>query len=93
MRFEWDDNKNLTNILKHGISFEEAVLVFDDPFHISKLDKRFSYYEERWITLGQTKNNRLVVAIHLYFDSDEEEVVRIISARKATANERNQYER
>lgn len=93
MRFKWDGNKNSTNIIKHGISFEEAVQIFDDPLHISILDKRFSYFEERWITIGQIKDNKLVVTVNLYFDNNDEEVIRIISARKATANERNQYEK
>lgn len=93
MRFEWDDNKNSTNTKKHGISFEEAVEIFDDPFHLSKLDMRFSYFEERWITIGQIKDKMVVVVVNLYFDTDDDEVIRIISARKATVNERNQYEK
>lgn len=92
MRFEWDENKNASNIQKHQISFEEAQEVFDDPLHLSKLDHRFSYFEERWITLGATKRQKIVVAAHLFFDDDGEEIIRIISARKATAKERNFYE-
>jgi len=92
MRFEWDSKKNLTNIRKHGVSFEEAQEVFDDPLHIAVLDHRFSYFEERWITIGRTEKRRLIVAAHLYFDHEGEEVIRIISAREATPNERRQYE-
>ncbi len=92
MRFEWDPKKNAANLRKHGVSFEEAREVFDDPLHIAMLDERFSYFEERWITIGRTKTRRLVVAAHLYFDSEAEEVIRIISAREATLNERKQYE-
>ena len=92
MRFEWDSNKNETNIKKHGISFEEAKMVFDDPFHMAVLDKRFNYFEERWITVGKIPEKGLVVAAHIYFDKDDEEVIRIISARKATPAERRQYE-
>lgn len=80
------------NKKKHGISFEEAKEVFNDPFHIALLDKRFSYFEERWITIGQTQKKGIVVAVHLYFDTQGEEVIRIISAREATKNERRQYE-
>jgi len=47
MKFEWDDEKNLTNQEKHGVSFEEAREVFEDPFQISKLDHCFNYFEER----------------------------------------------
>ena len=92
MRFEWDSKKNLTNIRKHGVSFEEAQEVFDDPLHIALLDHRFGYFEERWITIGRTEKRRLIVAAHLYFDDEGEEVIRIISAREATRNERRQYE-
>ena len=92
MHFEWDERKNQLNIRKHGISFEEARNVFDDPLHISTLDERFSYFEERWITIGLTAAMRLVVAANLYFNEDGEEVIRIISAREATLHERKQYE-
>ncbi len=92
MRFEWDELKNKRNIKKHNISFEEAKDVFDDPLHISLLDERFGYFEERWITIGQSKDYKLIVVANLYFDNDGEEVIRIISARKATNDERKQYE-
>ncbi len=92
MRFEWDEKKNRTNQIKHGIAFEEAQEVFNDPLHIAILDERFSYLEERWVTIGNTKNNKLLVVANLYFDDLGEEVIRIISAREATKNERNSYE-
>ncbi len=92
MRFEWDQNKDAANYEKHGISFEKALEIFEDPLHISILDKRFSYFEERWITVGMTKDQSIVVAANLYFDDEGEEVIRIISAREATINERRQYE-
>jgi uncharacterized DUF497 family protein len=93
MRFEWDERKNERNARKHGVSFEEARTVFDDPLHLSLLDHRFSYFEERWITIGMTGEKGIVVAAHLYFDEEDEEVVRIISARRATRQEVAQYER
>jgi len=93
MRFEWDERKNERNARKHGVSFEEARTVFDDPLHLSLLDHRFSYFEERWITIGLTGEKGIVVAAHLYFDEEDEEVVRIISARRATRQEVAQYER
>ena len=92
MRFEWDPTKNEANQRKHGVSFEQAREVFDDPLHIAILDRRFTYFEERWITIGRTRSTRLVVTAHLYFDDQAEEVIRIISAREATNNERKQYE-
>ncbi len=92
MRFEWDEKKSKDNIKKHGISFEEAKEVFSDPLHISILDERFNYFEERWVTLGSTKNSKLLVVVNLYFDEYGEEVIRIISAREATKNERRNYE-
>jgi uncharacterized DUF497 family protein len=92
MIFTWDPKKELSNKKKHGVSFEEAKEVFEDPLHLSLLDHRFSYLEERWITVGQTKKSRLLVVANLFFSDDGEEVVRIISAREATQNEQRQYE-
>ena len=92
MRFEWDEYKNQSNIRKHNVSFEEAREVFDDPLHLAILDKRFSYFEERWITLGQTAKQKLLVVANLYFDENGEEIIRIISAREATIHEQRQYE-
>ena len=93
MKFEWDENKNKLNQQKHGISFEEAKEVFNDPLQISKLDKRFSYFEERWITLGSTSQHKVLVVANLFFDDNSEEIIRIISARKANPKERKFYER
>ncbi|MDR1766407.1 MAG: BrnT family toxin [Lachnospiraceae bacterium] len=92
MRFEWDESKNELNKRKHRVSFEEAREIFYDPFHIAILDERFHYLEERWITIGRTSGSHLVVAAHLYFDEQGQETIRIISARRATAHEREQYE-
>ncbi len=92
MRFDWDKSKNEANIKKHGISFEEAKEIFFDPLHISILDERFNYFEERWITIGESKKNKLIVTANLTFDENGGEVIRIISAREATAKERKQYE-
>ena len=92
MKFEWDANKDFANQKKHGLSFSEAIEIFEDPLHVSILDKRYSYFEERWITVGMTKEQSIVVAVNLYFDDAGEEVIRIISAREATNNEREKYE-
>lgn len=93
MQFEWDETKNKLNQQKHGVSFAEARAVFDDPLHISRLDHRFSYFEERWITLGATKNSRILVVANLFFSDDGEEIIRIISARPANPKERATYEK
>ncbi|HDQ14994.1 MAG TPA: hypothetical protein ENN41_09310 [Sediminispirochaeta sp.] len=92
MKIEWDHNKDLKNRRKHKISFSTAAEVFEDPLHISILDKRFSYFEERWITIGATENFILIVVAHNVFSEDGEEIIRIISAREATNYERRQYE-
>lgn len=93
MKFEWDQFKNELNIKTHQVSFEEAKLVFDDPMHISKLDFRFNYFEERWITLGATSQDKLIVVAHMMFDEKNNEIIRIISARKANPSERIIYEK
>jgi len=92
MLFEWDHKKEILNIAEHGISFEEAKEVFDDPLHLSILDHRYSHFEERWITMGTTRGRRLLVVAHLCFDEAGEEIIRIISAREATVHEQGQYE-
>ena len=92
MKFEWSKTKNKLNIQNHQIDFEEAKEVFNDPLHISRLDYRFNYFEERWITLGATKNHKLLVVANLMFDDNGDEIIRIISARKANPKERQFYE-
>ncbi len=93
MKYEWDENKNIINQKKHGVSFEEAIEVFDDALQISKLDHRFNYFEERWITIGATKKENILVVANLFFSDDGEEIIRIISARKANNSERKIYEK
>jgi len=92
MIFDWDPQKDSMNQAKHGIPFSEAKEIFDDPLHLSYMDYRYSYFEERWISIGQTKKLNLVVVANLFFTADGEEIVRIIAAREATQNERRQYE-
>jgi uncharacterized DUF497 family protein len=93
MKFEWDEEKNIINKEKHGISFEEAREVFDDALQISKLDHRFNYFEERWITLGKTSKYKVLVVANLFFTDSGEEIIRIIIARKANKKERDFYEK
>jgi uncharacterized DUF497 family protein len=88
-QFEWDPVKARLNLAKHEISFEEASTVFDDPLFITFLDKEHSTDEERYITLGLSKSNTLLLIAH----TDRETTIRIISAGKATKNERRFYEK
>jgi len=92
MRIIWDQNKNLSNQLKHKLSFEVASLVFEDPFQINIMD-RIENGEERWQTLGMVGNVVLLLVAHTFAEQGDEEVVRIISARKATRKERQKYEK
>jgi uncharacterized DUF497 family protein len=91
MRFIWDEKKNRLNRIKHKVSFEAAALVFDDPRAVS-LQERFEGGEERWQTLGLAGGIIVLLVAHLYYEEGGEEVVRIISARKATSHERRLYE-
>ena len=93
MIFDWDSKKNSENINNHGISFEQSQEVFLDPLHLSILDERFSCFEERWITMGATQAGDVLVVAHLYFVEEPGERLRIISARRATPQERRQYEK
>jgi|ERR1051326_323661 uncharacterized DUF497 family protein len=89
MYFSWDEEKNRRNLAKHNVSFQTAIAIFDDPYALSVQD-RMVEGEERWQTLGITDGVILVVA-HTYRDEDGAEVIRLISARKATAHERRAY--
>ena len=88
--FEWDDNKATSNLKKHGVSFEEAARVFDDPLARFEQDRHVDG-EERWQTLGAVKNMLILVA-HTMTKENDCEVIRIISARPANRHERRQYE-
>lgn len=91
--FEWDSTKAISNQRKHGISFELAATVFNDPLMLSAPDDEHSEAEERWLTLGQAENNKQVVVIHTYQEINTlTATVRIISARPATKHEQYQYE-
>ena len=91
MRFIWQERKSRRNLAKHKVSFETAMLVFDDPRAISRLD-RIEHGEERWQTVGLAGGIVVLLVAHTYYDEDGEEVIRIISARKATPHERKMYE-
>ena len=92
MEFEWNEDKSQRNRTKHGISFETATLVFNDPNHLSIQD-RFEDGEERWQTLGQVNNLVIILVAHTVRIENSDEIIRIISARKATRAERQYYEK
>ena len=85
---EWDPAKATANLQKHQVSFEEASTIFDDPLFITFLDEEHSVDEERYITMGLSNRQRLLLVAH----TDRQEHIRIISARKATRNEQRFYE-
>ncbi len=92
LHFEWDPGKAQSNLKKHNVSFAEAALVFRDPLALSIHDEAHREHEERWITMGEVNDRRLVVVAHTWREADDDVIhVRIISARTATAHEAKQY--
>ncbi len=90
MRFDWDPAKAASNLRKHQVSFEEAKTVFFDDFAVQFFDDEHSHSEERFIMLGMSSTARLLVVCHC--ERAEGEVIRIISARKATRGESAFYQ-
>ena len=94
MEFEWDEDKNSTNIRKHGVNFSEARLVFNDLNCLFFEDNRFDYWEIRYIAIGgfysEFLNKNILVTV-VYTERDEE-LIRIISARKSNKREKRIYE-
>jgi len=88
LEFEWDPAKAEINLQKHEVSYEEASTIFDDPLFITFLDEEHSIGEERYITMGLSRRQHLLLVAH----TDRKGRIRIISARKATKNERRFYE-
>ncbi len=91
MEFEWDEQKAKSNILKHSVSFDEASTVFDDMEALLIHDPDHSDVEDRFILLGLSRRSKILVVCHCYRESETK--IRIISARKATKNETNTYQR
>lgn len=91
MKFEWNEKKAKINIDKHGVSFEEAATVFYDEQALLRDDPDHSDDEDRFILLGMSEMANVLIVCHCYRESDE--IIRIISARKATKKESNQYNR
>jgi uncharacterized DUF497 family protein len=92
--FEWDPAKAKANLRKHGVSFEQAVTVFRDPHAVSIFDRDHDEQEDRWVTLGTASEGRILLIVHTFLESvqDQEYTVRVISARRASKREQRQYE-
>jgi uncharacterized DUF497 family protein len=88
MSFEWDEEKAEANLGKHGVSFDEAQTVFDDPLYVDFYDPDHSSDEHRYIIIGQSQQGRLLLVSY----TERGEVLRLISSRKVTAAERKAYE-
>ncbi|RPJ53531.1 MAG: BrnT family toxin [Acidobacteria bacterium] len=88
LTFEWDSEKARQNLSKHGVSFEEASTVFDDPLSLTVPDRRHSVQERRFVIIGSSAAARVLVVVH----TDSGQTVRVISARSATKRERKEYE-
>ena len=86
--FDWNPEKARINLQKHQVDLEEASTIFDDPQFITFLDEEHSAEEERYITIGLSNKNRLLMVAH----TELENTIRIISARKATKNEEKFYQ-
>ena len=88
MRIEWDPKKAASNEIKHGVSFEEAKSVFEDPLFVDFYDPQHSINEHRYIIIGESRRGRILIVAY----SESKETVRLISARETTSNERRGYE-
>ena len=88
MNYEWNLVKERLNVTKHGVDFEEAKSVFADEFALVLFDEDHSNDEERFLILGTSQKERILLVVHCYREND---TIRIISSRKATKNETKQY--
>ena len=88
MEFEWDENKAAANLSKHGVPFDEAKTVFEDPLYVDFYDPDHSYDEYRYIIVGQSERDRLLIVSY----TERGDATRLIHAREATRREREAYE-
>lgn len=91
MQFVWDPKKEEINKRKHKVTFSEACYIFADKCQLTLFDVEHSKSEDRWITIGQTPNNKILVVVHTFRKIKGKEIVRIISTRKASKKEVKQY--
>ena len=90
LHFEWDERKNRANQKKHGVDFETAQLVFDDPLCVTFVERVIDR-EQRWHAIGSVESIIVLVVVHTYRGEPEGEMIRIISARPASSHERRFY--
>ena len=88
MTFEWDEQKAEANFAKHGVSFEEAKTIFDDPLYVDFYDPDHSQDEHRYIMIGLSNQGRLLIASY----AGRDDSIRLINARQVTRSEREAYE-
>lgn len=88
MEFEWDENKAKQNLSKHGVSFEEAKTIFDDPLYVDFYDPDHSENEERYLIVGQSNRERILILSY----TERGNKIRLISAREVTPQEKKAYE-
>jgi len=88
MQFEWNKNKAVHNLSKHGVAFEEAKTVFEDPLYVDFYDPDHSEEEERYLIVGESHQGRLLIVSY----TERGSIIRLISAREATRTEREVYE-
>jgi len=88
MQFEWNENKGERNLSKHGVSFEEAKTVFDDPLYVDFYDPDHSEDEERYLIVGESNQGRVLIVSY----TERGNSIRLISAREVTRTEREAYE-
>ena len=86
--YEWNEEKAAANLSKHGVAFDEAKSVFEDPLHVDFYDPDHSYNEQRFIMVGQSTQGRLLIVSY----TERGDVIRLIGAREATRRERRDYE-
>jgi len=88
MEFKWDEKKAAANLADHGVSFDEAKTVFDDPLYVDFYDPDHSYDEHRYLIVGESRQGRLLIVSY----TERRDAVRLISAREVTFSERKTYE-
>lgn len=88
MEFEWNEEKAASNLSKHGVSFDEAKTIFDDPLYVDFYDPDHSYEEHRYIMIGKSQQGRLLLVSY----TERGNAIRLISARAVTRTEREAYE-
>lgn len=92
LRFEWDPAKARSNLRKHGVSFDDAMHVFDDPYALFHPDRSDRAGELRWKAVGLAGGVAVLLVVHTVREESEGEVIRLISARRATRKERQRYD-